>query len=246
MIVHEQKPDKIQEASVAYSCPASGGNRYFLSVAKILEGDTTLRPSLMPGFQRSIFDGTKNLTSRGGYKIAGDESWVMSGDTGIRVHHKVPKSQLIQTARFDKTVLFAGNIASAKSIDLEQLWLRRLICRLRKAGEREAAGRIEYLTGEENAVDGGNIPATVSIASFVKFYLDNTDLGKPLLGVTPDGDIQAVWTFSDKRRFVAEFLDNDVVKYVYRRSGNMRSSKLFTLGQQPLHKIRGLLKNTSI
>lgn len=248
MTVHEQKPDKIQESPVTYAYPVSRDNRYFLSVARILEKDTTLRPSLMLDPQRSMFYWTRGLTPRGGYK-SGEEFWGLPGETEFHAHdnyYEIPASQLIQTAWFDRIILFADNIASAKSIDLEQLWLRQLLRRLRKAGETKVAGRIEYLTSEANAEDGGDIPATVSIASFVKFYLDNRNLGRPLLGVTPNGDLQAVWILSDQRRLVAEFMDDDIVKYVYRRSGNMHSSKLFTLGQQPLHKIRGLLENASI
>ena len=131
MTVHEQKPDKIQESSVTYAYPVSRDNRYFLSVARILEKDTTLRPSLMLDPHRSMFYWTRGLTSRGGYK-SGEEFWGLPGETEFHAHdnyYEILASQLIQTTWFDRTILFADNIASAKSIDLEQLWLRQLLRR---------------------------------------------------------------------------------------------------------------------
>lgn len=152
----------------------------------------------------------------------------------------------IKTAWFDRIVLFADNITLAKSIDLEQLWLRQLLCRLRKAQESRVADRIEYLTSAENARDGGDIPVTSTVASFVKFYFGNRNLGQPLLGVTPNAELQAMWELSGRRRLVVEFQDEDIVRYVYRRAGNMSSAKLFIMGRQPRHRIRGILENASI
>ena len=248
MRAHKQESNKIGEASVTYQYPGHARSQYFSPYSK-LEDVVVFISYSKADSPLALYELTKPLTPWDKYRNRDQEFLALPGETEFRAHdnyYEIPASQLVQTAWFDRTVLFADNIASAKSIDLEQLWLRQLLRRLRKAGEHKVADRIEYLTSEKNAEDGGDIPATVSIASFVKFYLDNSDLGSPFLGVTPNGELQAVWMLSNQRRFVAEFLDDDIVKYVYRRSGSMHSSKLFTLGQQPLHKIRGLLKNISI
>lgn len=242
MRAHKQETNKIGETSVAYHYQA----QYFppgnaLEDLVVLPCYSQAGSSLMP------YGLTKSLTQWNNYRSRDEE--FLPGETEVHAddeHDERLSLQPVVAAWLDGIVLFADNTASAKSINLEQIWLRQLLRRLRKAGESKVAGRIEYLSSEANAEDGGDIPTIVSVASFVKFYLDNRNLGRPLLGVTPDGDLQAVWMLSDQRRLVAEFMDDDIVKYVYRRSGNMRSSKLFTLGQQPLHKIRGLLENASI
>lgn len=248
MRTHKQEANKIGEVSVISQYPGHARAQYFSPYSKLEDRGVFLSYSKADS-SLALYDLAKSLTPWDKYRNQDQDFLALPGETEFRAHddyYEIPISQLVQTACFDRAVLFADNIASAKSIDLEQLWLRQLLRRLRKAGEREVADRIEYLASEKNAEDGGDIPATASIASFVKFYLDNSDLGSPFLGVTPNGELQAVWMLSDQRRFVAEFLDDDIVKYVYRRSGSMHSSKLFTLGQQPLNKIRGLLKNISI
>ena len=248
MRTHKQEANKIGEASVASQYPGQARAQY-LSPNSKLEDVVVFNSYSKADSPLALYELTKPLTPWDKYRNRAQEFLVLPGETEFHAHdnyYEIPASQLVQTAWFDRAVLFAENIASAKNIDLEQLWLRQLLRRLRKAGEREVADRIEYLASKKNAEEGGDIPATTSIASFVKFYLDNSDLGSPFLGVMPNGELQAVWMLSDQGRFVAEFLDDDTVKYVYRRSGSMHSSKLFTLGQQPLHKIRALLKNISI
>ena len=248
MRTHKQEANKIGEVSVASQYSGHARAQYLSPYSKLEDREVFLGYSKTDS-PLALYELAKSLTPWDKYRNPDQEFLALPGETEFRAHdnyYEISASQLVQTAWFDRTVLFADNIASAKNIDLEQLWLRQLLRRLRKAGEREVADRIEYLASEKNAEDGGDIPATASIASFVKFYLDNSDLGSPFLGVTHNGELQAVWMLSDQRRFVAEFLDDDIVKYVYRRSGSMHSSKLFTLGQQPLHKIRGLLKNISI
>ena len=215
--MHEQESNKIQEPTVGSSYPDFGSYKYFLSVTKILEEDTTGHLSLILNPQRTLFDWTKNLTLRSGSKSGEEEFWS-----------------------------FPETTAWTRRIDLGQLWLHQLLRRLRKEGERKVADRVEYLTSEDNVEDGGDIPVTSTVASFVKFYFDNPDLGQPLLGVTPTAELQAVWKLSGRRRLVVEFQDKDIVRYVYRRSGNMSSAKFFIMGRQPRHKIRGILENAAI
>ena len=106
--------------------------------------------------------------------------------------------------------------------------------------------RIEYLASKENAEDGGDIPATASIESFLVFYFDNPDLGEPLLGTTPNEELQAMWAFSDGHRLVAEFLVDDTVRCVYRQTTCADSSKRFIMNRQPRHRVRSLLEADSI
>ena len=223
MTMHELESNKIQEASVTSPYLDNGGAQYILPTIKKLEGKAASHKYLMFDTSRTIGDWTKPLTPRVRYKSQDEESLVL---------HKM--AQLV------------ANVAPARNVDLGQLWLRQLLRRLRKFEESKIADRIEYLTSEEIAEDGGDIPTTASIASFVTLYFDNRDLGEPLLGATPNGELQAVWELSGRRRLVAEFLDDDIVKYVYRRAGNVSSPKLFTMGRQPRHKIRGILENVSI
>lgn len=215
--MHELESNKIQEPNVGFSYPDFGSNKFFLPVTKKLEEDTTVRLSLMLGPQLTLFDWTKNLKLRSGLKSGEDEFWS-----------------------------FPETKAWTRCINLDQLWLRQLLRKLRKEGERKVADRVEFLTSEDNVEDGGDIPVTSTVASFVKFYFDNPDLRQPLLGVTPNAELQAVWELSGQRRLVIDFQDKDIVRYVYRRSGNMSSAKFFIMGRQPHRKIRGILENASI
>ena len=131
-------------------------------------------------------------------------------------------------------------------VDLQGLSLRLLLRRLRKDGESKTADRLVYLTSSENADDGGDIPEISSVNSFVNFYLQNKDLGKPLLGVTHNAELQAIWELPDKCRLVMEFQEDEIVRYVYRRTGNLNISNFFTLGRQPCRKIRGILEHVLV
>ena len=132
------------------------------------------------------------------------------------------------------------------SVDLQGLSLRLLLRRLRKDGESKTADRLVYLTSSENGDDSGDIPEISSVNSFVNFYLQNRDLGKPLLGVTHNAELQAIWELPDNRRLVMEFQEDEIVRYVYRRAGNPSISNFFTLGRQPCQKIRGILEHVSV
>ena len=161
-------------------------------------------------------------------------------------HYKISAFQIGRAAWVDEMVEYVSALATMNSIGLGQLILRQLLERLRDIEAHKTAARIEFLASEENIEDGEDIPAIASIVSFVTFYVDNFDLGEPLLGTTPKGELQAVWAFSDCRRLVAEFLADDTVRYVYRRTGDLGSSKLFVTSRQHRHQIRNQLEAASI
>jgi len=131
--------------------------------------------------------------------------------------------------------------ALAREVEIYQL-----LNVLRMVGANKAVDRITYLVSNENAEDGGDIPAVASINAFVRFYLDNPDLGEPLLGVTPNGELQAVWVFPDKRRLVAEFLADDTIRYLYRRTADAQASKFYTTGRLHRRHIRTQIENAPI
>lgn len=114
-------------------------------------------------------------------------------------------------------------IVSGEGTSLDQHQCYQLLHRLRNSGAHKVADRIEYLVSEENAGDGREIPKTASIASFAAFYSDNRDLDEPFLGTTVNGELQAVWELSDRRRLVAEFLGDNTMRCLYRRTGNTGS-----------------------
>lgn len=143
---------------------------------------------------------------------------------------------------FDSLVKLVASVATRKAAGLRQLRTRQLLHRLHEDGAQGIADRIEYLVSEENAEEGGEIPGTASISSFVAFYSDNRDLGEPLLGTTPNGELQAVWALPGQRRLVAGFLADDTVRYVYRRTVRAVSSKRFVISRQPHYNIRAHLE----
>lgn len=122
---------------------------------------------------------------------------------------------------------YVTDVAPKESASLSQQQCHQLLCRLRETESHKVADRIEYLASVEIAEDGGGIPAIASIVSFVAFYFNNRDLDEPFLGTTPNGELQAVRVFPDRRRLIAEFLTDDTVRCVYRRAGDVGSSKPF-------------------
>ena len=161
-------------------------------------------------------------------------------------HYKISAFQIGRDAWVDDMVEYVSALATMKSIGSGKLLLHQLLERLRDIEAYKTVARIEFLASEDNIEDGEDIPAIASIDSFVTFYVDNFDLGEPLLGTTPKGELQAVWMFSDNRRLVAEFLPDDTVRYVYRRTGDLSSSKLFITSRLPRRQIRKLLDAAAI
>ena len=247
MASHELTSNKIQEASVSPTYLGYEGMQYPLPSAKVSEGQITSHTYRMFGTSLAIDDWTKRRIPWLGYKNENEEFLPLPIEKKTHDddnYYQLLSSQVMQTGWVNK--IRPVNVVPVRSVDLGQLRLRQLFHRLRGAEAYKIADRIEYLVSEENAEDGGDIPGVASIASFVKFYLDSPDLGDPYLGTTPNGELQAMWELSEQRRLVAEFLDDDIVKYVYRRAGNMDSSKLFIMGRQPRHKIRGILESVSV
>ena len=202
--------------------------QYPLTSANVLEGQITSQTYWMFG----IDDRTKWLTPSARYKKENEEFRVLAIEKKTHDEdkpHQNLSSHTMQTGWVNK-IVWPVHVEPSRCVDLGRLRLRQLLHRLRMAGAHRVADRIEYLTSEENTEDGGDIPRTASINSFVNFYLDNSDLGAPHLGATPNGELQAVWELSERRRLVAEYLDDNIVKYVYRRAGKIDSSKLFILG----------------
>ena len=183
------------------------------------------------------------------WKNPGDE--FTTSPIGVRLLddddlYNISAFQIGRKAWVDEMVEYLSTIATMKTLGLGQVRLRQLIESLREIEANKTADRIEYLASEENIDDGGDIPAIASIDTFVTFYVDNIDLGEPILGTTPNAELQAVWVFSDGRRFVAEFLPDDTVRFVYRRTGPLGLSKLFVTSRQPREQVRSQLGAASI
>ena len=118
-------------------------------------------------------------------------------------------------------------IVSEEGAKLDQRQCQQLLHRLHKSGAHKVAGRIEYLVSEENVEDGGDIPTLASITSFAAFFSNNRELDEPFLGTTVNGELQAVWELPGHRRLVAEFLDGDTMRCLYRRAGDTGSAIAF-------------------
>ena len=246
--MNELRASKIQESPVCSPSLDSGRPHSFSRYIKLEEAET-LTNYQMSNASLKIIDWTKSIPAPDKYDYQFQGYAVLP--VGLEFHdddniRQIPAYHVISTSSFDRTKLLFENIAPDRDTDWDRFWLYQVIRLLRRAEEQRVADRIEYLTSEENVEDGGDIPKTASIASFVSLYLDNTYLGQPCLGTTPNGYLQALWEFSDRRRLIAEFLDDDMVKYIYRRAGNISSSKPFIMGQLPRHEIRGILENVSI
>ena len=246
--MNELRAYKTQEAPASFPSTDLDRPHRFSSYFKLEEAET------LTNYQTSnaplkIVDWTKSIPEAGKYNDKFQEYVVLPVDSEFHDDKNIllsPAYQVINTSSFDRTILLFEEIAPTRDTDWDQLRLYLAIRLLRKTEEKGVADRIEYLTSEENVENGRDIPKIASIVSFVSLYLDNTYLGEPCLGTTPNRDIQALWEFPDRRRLVAEFLDDDMVKYIYRRTGNISSSKPFIMGQHPRHKIRGILENVSI
>ena len=156
------------------------------------------------------------------------------------------RESCVKNQFYQSRILQNSIVGVTDSVDLQGLSLRLLLRRLRKDGESKTADRLAYLASRENADEGGDTPEISSVNSFVNFYLQNRDLGKPLLGVTHKAELQAIWELPDKCRLVMEFQEDEIVRYVYRRAGNLNISNFFTLGRQPCRKIRGILEHVSV
>ncbi len=111
--------------------------------------------------------------------------------------------------------ILQSHVSIRESIDncIEEIYLTKIISRLRNEGLVDSADRVVELAGLQDFEEGEQPLSIESAQGFQDFILKFRELGEPVLGLFPEGTLSAGWRVADNKHLLIEFLDSDAISF---------------------------------